>query len=105
MFNSFRRLQSAMEYLMTYGWAILVIAVVIGALYQLGVFNSGTLGGSSCLATSGFLCQNPIINTSGYLGVTFGQIGTSSITITAVACTSNTTTPSSTQSINVRLLS
>ncbi|MEM3205172.1 MAG: LamG-like jellyroll fold domain-containing protein [Candidatus Micrarchaeaceae archaeon] len=34
------RLQSAMEYLMTYGWAILVIAVVLGALYSLGVFNS-----------------------------------------------------------------
>ncbi|MCL5239401.1 MAG: LamG domain-containing protein [Candidatus Marsarchaeota archaeon] len=37
-----RRLQSAMEYLMTYGWAILIIAVVLGALFQLGVFNAGT---------------------------------------------------------------
>ncbi len=34
--------QSAMEYLMTYGWAILIIAVVLGALFQLGVFNSMT---------------------------------------------------------------
>ncbi|MEM3661833.1 MAG: hypothetical protein QXG73_03325, partial [Candidatus Micrarchaeaceae archaeon] len=32
--------QSAMEYLMTYGWAILIIAVVLGALYSLGIFNS-----------------------------------------------------------------
>jgi len=31
--------QSAMEYLMTYGWAILIIAVVLAALFQLGVFN------------------------------------------------------------------
>jgi len=43
--NSARRfakskLQSAMEYLMTYGWAILIIAVVLGALFQLGVFNA-----------------------------------------------------------------
>ncbi|MCL5239391.1 MAG: LamG domain-containing protein [Candidatus Marsarchaeota archaeon] len=37
-----RRAQSAMEYLMTYGWAILIIAVVLGALFQLGVFNAGT---------------------------------------------------------------
>ncbi len=36
------RSQSAMEYLMTYGWAILIIAVVLGALFQLGVFNAGT---------------------------------------------------------------
>jgi hypothetical protein len=31
--------QSAMEYLMTYGWAILVIAVVLGVLYSIGIFN------------------------------------------------------------------
>jgi len=31
-----------MEYLMTYGWAILIIAVVLGALFQLGVFNSAS---------------------------------------------------------------
>ncbi len=37
-FNS----QSAMEYLMTYGWAILIIAVVLGALFSLGVFNSSS---------------------------------------------------------------
>ena len=35
--------QSAMEYLMTYGWAILVIAIVLGVLYYLGVFNSANL--------------------------------------------------------------
>ncbi|MGC8538488.1 MAG: LamG domain-containing protein [Candidatus Micrarchaeia archaeon] len=34
-----KKAQSAMEYLMTYGWAILIIAVVLGALYQLGVFS------------------------------------------------------------------
>ncbi len=31
--------QSAMEYLMTYGWSILIVAVVLGALSFLGVFN------------------------------------------------------------------
>ena len=34
-----KRSQSAMEYLMTYGWAILIIAIALGALFQLGVFN------------------------------------------------------------------
>ena len=34
--------QSAMEYLMTYGWAILIIAVVLAALFELGVFNPMT---------------------------------------------------------------
>ena len=34
--------QSAMEYLMTYGWAILIIAIVLGALFSLGVFSSSS---------------------------------------------------------------
>ncbi|MDE1873837.1 MAG: LamG domain-containing protein [Candidatus Micrarchaeota archaeon] len=33
------RAQSAMEYLSTYGWAILIIAVVLVALFSLGAFN------------------------------------------------------------------
>ena len=33
------RSQSAMEYLMTYGWAILVIAIVIAALFSLNIFS------------------------------------------------------------------
>ena len=48
--------QSAMEYLMTYGWAILVIAVVLAALFALGIFNGGTLP-TACIAQSGFLCK------------------------------------------------
>ncbi len=39
-----RHSQSAMEYLMTYGWAILIIAVVLAALFELGVFNVNNLG-------------------------------------------------------------
>jgi len=34
--------QGAMEYLMTYSWAILVIVTVGLVLWQLGVFNTGT---------------------------------------------------------------
>jgi hypothetical protein len=29
-----------MEYLLSYGWAILIVAVVLGALFSLGIFNS-----------------------------------------------------------------
>jgi hypothetical protein len=38
-FLGYAKAQSAMEYLMTYGWAILIIAVVLGALFELGVFS------------------------------------------------------------------
>lgn len=33
--------QAAMEYLMTYGWAILIVIVVVAALYAMGVFRIG----------------------------------------------------------------
>ncbi len=34
-----RRGQGALEYLITYGWAILIIVIIGGALFALGVFN------------------------------------------------------------------
>ena len=65
--------QSAMEYLMTYGWAVLIISVTIVALNYLGVFNSANVTGTSCTAISGFTCQNPTITTSGTVTFLFGQ--------------------------------
>ncbi len=34
-----KKAQTAMEYLMTYGWAILIVIVVVAALYAMGVFS------------------------------------------------------------------
>jgi len=46
--------QAAMEYLMTYGWAILIIVIVLGALLYLGVFTPPTP--DVCQFAPGFLC-------------------------------------------------
>ncbi len=67
--------QSAMEYLMTYGWAILIIAIVLAALYILGVFNGSAFIGTTCTATSGALCTSPIA-APGNFTVTLGQVST-----------------------------
>jgi len=91
--------QSAMEYLMTYGWAILIIAVVLAILYQLGIFGgSSALVGTSCLAATGYLCGNPQLNTAGNLIVTFGQVG-QTVTLTGIACTNSISAPVSIQSV------
>ena len=64
--------QSAMEYLMTYGWAILLIAVILVTFFELGIFNiSGSSSG--CVAQSSFLCSNPQLNTTGNVLVTFAS--------------------------------
>ena len=36
-----KRSQSALEYMMTYGWAILIIVIVAAVLYSFGIFGFG----------------------------------------------------------------
>lgn len=48
--------QGAMEYLMTYGWAILVVMIVGVVLWQLGVFNVG----QGNVVTTGWAKLQPI---------------------------------------------
>jgi hypothetical protein len=68
--------QSAMEYLMTYGWAFLIIAVVLGALFQLGAFSGSSLIGSSCVASAGLKCSEmTLTHANGWLALKIGQIG------------------------------
>ncbi|MDE1852117.1 MAG: hypothetical protein KGH69_05565, partial [Candidatus Micrarchaeota archaeon] len=99
------KLQGAMEYLMTYGWAILIVAVVLAVMFSLGVFSSGGTVSNSCLSTAGYLCQNPVLNSTGWLGIKFGWIGAFPITLTNIACTIGNAAPVSTQSVNVQLQS
>jgi len=49
--------QSAMEYLMTYGWAILIISIVLGSLFSLGVFSTSSFLGTACIPSSGYYCS------------------------------------------------
>ncbi len=70
--------QSAMEYLMTYGWAILIIAIVLVALFELGIFGGSSLP-TACTGQSGFVCQNPVFANSN-LVITVGEASGSSYT-------------------------
>ena len=81
-----------MEYLMTYGWAILIIAVVLGALFSLGVFSGGATLGTACVAQSGFLCQSPIVlGTNGNVSFIFGQSTGATIYNVGLACAATST--------------
>jgi len=46
--------QTALEYLITYGWAILVILVVLAVLWYYGVFSPGKWAGESVSEGSAF---------------------------------------------------
>jgi uncharacterized protein (UPF0333 family) len=47
--------QAAMEYLMTYGWAILIVIIVVAALWAMGVFTvTSPVACSPCLSYFAF---------------------------------------------------
>src|SRR6185436_6826697 len=65
-----RKGQAAMEFLMTYGWAILVVLAAIGALAYFGVLSPDRLLPDKCTATPPFTCtQNKVTAASGEVNI------------------------------------
>jgi hypothetical protein len=62
--------QTAMEYLMTYGWAILIVIVVVAALYSMGVFRLS--GGVACSPCFGYFAFVDYSQTTGEIRVRNG---------------------------------
>ncbi|MBI2106407.1 hypothetical protein HYT57_00325 [Candidatus Woesearchaeota archaeon] len=94
-----RKSQAAMEFLMTYGWAILIVLVAIGALFALGVF-SGSSAPNTCQIDPPFNCLDS--KSTGGTSVVF-QIGSLNsikdvnpndvtITVNGVACANDPVT-------------
>ncbi len=58
-----KKAQSALEYMMTYGWAILIIVIVAVILYSMGIFNpsssiSATITGFASAPVSSAICTS-----------------------------------------------
>ena len=56
MFTKHRKSQAAMEFLMTYGWAILVVLAAIAALAYFGVLSPEKFLPEKCILSPGLLC-------------------------------------------------
>ena len=101
-----RNAQSAMEYLMTYGWAILIISIVLASLWTLGLFSGRPGGGSgaSCVGTVGYLCGTPVLASNGLLLTSIGQtVSGSALTVTGLGCSNTSTVPSTFSSTSFTL--
>jgi hypothetical protein len=85
------KLQSAMEYLMTYSWAILVLSVVLGALFALGLFSPGGIVNTQCILPAGLACVNIFMISNGLVFINLLQATTQPINITALGCNANNT--------------
>ncbi len=85
----FRKGQAAMEYLMTYGWALLVIVIAIGVLLILNPFKAS----QQCVFENpGFSCStptNPIVGTGGILYMTLTNGMQNAISVKGVVCTAS----------------
>lgn len=65
--------QAALEFLMTYGWAILVVLVVIGALAYFGVLNPNILVPEKCTLATGISCDDYTMSATDDLMFRFGN--------------------------------
>ena len=81
-----KRAQSAMEYLMTYGWAILVVLIALGALFYLGVFSPTTP--ATCTTTAPITCTDVQALADGTVTVVLGSVGTSSAVLNDITLVS-----------------
>lgn len=93
-----KRGQAAMEFLMTYGWAILAAVIVIGVLASFGVFSPESYVAQSCSLTAPLGCvDNQVSAAPGWVAfVATNGLGTDiNITsVTVIGCgTSTTATP------------
>ena len=81
--------QTAMEYLMTYGWAILIVIIVGAALYALGIFNPAAYSQSAAIGFQNF--QIPQggwqLTSGGTLTLQIKNMAGSNIDITQVQAT------------------
>ncbi|MGI0100931.1 MAG: hypothetical protein ACREBH_04430 [Candidatus Micrarchaeaceae archaeon] len=84
--------QSAMEYLITYSWAILIIGITLSALYALGLFNPDSFISNQCIFPADFGCLSAFLYTNGSITVNLEQATQSSINVTSFGCNSGGTT-------------
>lgn len=66
-----KKAQAAIEFLTTYGWAILVVIVAIGALAYFGLFSPDQVLPSTCITSEGFNCVEYKVQDNGtiYLNI------------------------------------
>ena len=79
-----KRSQSALEYMMTYGWAILIIVIVAVILYSIGIFNPSSSVSSTVIGFSGLGSVTAQCTANGVLRISVGDSTGNLINITGI---------------------
>jgi len=83
-----RRGQAAIEFLTTYGWAILVIVLVLAALVWMGVFNVPQVP-ERCAFQAGLECTDVRMTPTALLQLSIKNRMSNAIYICKIACTND----------------
>lgn len=89
-----KRAQAALEFLMTYGWAILVVLVAIGTLAYFGVLNPEKFLPSKCTLPPGFACSDHKASATGVSLALRNALGydVNSVVVAVGGCGASSTT-------------
>ena len=99
-----KRSQSALEYMMTYGWAILIIVIVAVILYSMGIFNPSSSITTTSIGFSPFTVSSTVCSPAGLSVAIIGgglPDTAASATISKIYITSNTGTTALTKEYNL----
>lgn len=81
------RAQAAIDFLTTYGIALMIIFIATAVIYNVSIVRPA-LATSTCTAAPGFACEAYTLNTVGVLDLTLSQATGGEITILGAACSS-----------------
>jgi hypothetical protein len=82
-----RKGQAALDFLMTYGWAIALVVIIAAVLFALGIFDVSNFTGNKSAGFSGVAVQGWNLGAAGTMTMKFSnQVGTQ-IRVDAVSVT------------------
>jgi hypothetical protein len=84
--------QSATEFLLTYGWGIVVISLALIAIFSSPLF-SNIFYSKYCYISPGFACSQFIVNSTGNLSMMITQATGLNVVVTKIACSTSVTSP------------
>lgn len=93
--------QAGLDFLMTYGWALLLIVLVIGALFALGIFDIGSFTGNRASGFTQMGATGWRLTPAGDFTMQFRNTAGTNVNITAINATYGTQTISYNSSVAV----
>jgi hypothetical protein len=100
-----RKGQAAMEFLMTYGWAILVVLAAIGALAYFGVLSPDKFLPDKCTANPPFACTEYKLNSTSVYFKLQNSAGTDvNVSAITLSCDGGTNNVAASTGANVIIL-